>query len=219
MRTVLAFAFLLCLTACDRAGLEDFESKSPLFSDGRGECPFARETVLTEWRQDESGKTHWGDSVVYAPEGSHCVIRAPSDADLIGVQRLFVSIAHDVWIVQSRQAGAYPSYVVARRNGDRLEFYRPLCSDFDAQTLVGAGVRYVPAKGIPAEKPVEAEAALVQGKPTGDASSADQPGRKPSTELPTGGCTATHADGLERLFRTWWGQGHKADWMYRPAPA
>jgi hypothetical protein len=134
------------------------------------------------------------------------------------VQRLFVSIADNVWIVQSQQADAQPSYGIARRSGDRLEFYRPTCVDFDPQTLVGAGVQYTPAKAVTAEKPAEVEAAPVQDKPTAATSSASEPTRKPPADPPMTGCTATRADGLERLFRTWWSQGRKADWMYRPAP-
>jgi hypothetical protein len=218
MRTFFAAACLLCLTACGQPILGRFESKTPLFRDSRGECPFARETILTEWSQEESGKTAWGASTVYTPEGNHCVTRASSDAEAVHEQRLFVPIAGNVWIVQAQDAEARPSYSIARRNGDRLEFYGPVCADFDAQTLVGAGVSYSPPKPAPVEKPTEAEPAPIQDKPTTATSSAGQPPRKPSSELPTSGCTATRADGLERLFRTWWSQGRKPDWTYRPAP-
>ena len=105
-----------------------FSSNGPVFAEDRGQCPFARPTVYEEIDQTPY-------RFVFESDGAYCKVTDP-DGDV--TRALFIPLGRDRWIVQVD--GPQPTYMIMRRNGERLTQYMPRCRDFSASRLRRLGV-------------------------------------------------------------------------------
>jgi hypothetical protein len=122
MRAFSVAALCLLLAGC-------FSSSGPVFSEGRGQCPFTTPTLYEE--------TEEPNRFLFETEGAYCKVTGP-DADV--TLALFIPIGRERWIVQGDEE--HPTYMIMRRNGDRLTQYLPRCQDYSASHLRRLGIAF-----------------------------------------------------------------------------
>jgi hypothetical protein len=123
MRAFSGAALCLLLAGC-------FSSAGPVFSEDRGQCPFTAPMVYEEVDETPYRFT-------FETDGAYCKVTDPdNDVTLV----LFVPLGRNRWIVQGDEE--HPSYIIMRRNGDRLTQYLPRCQDFSASRLRRLGITF-----------------------------------------------------------------------------
>lgn len=95
MRALSVATLCLLLVGC-------FSSNGPVFSEDRGQCPFATPTLYEE--------TEDPNRFTFETEGHYCKVTGP-DGDV--TLALFIPIGRERWIVQGDEAS--PTYMIMRQ--------------------------------------------------------------------------------------------------------
>jgi|SRR6185312_12447661 len=123
MRILAMLALSVALGGC-------FSSEHPLYTEDRGQCPFATPTTL-----EEIGET--SERFTFVASGGYC---QATDGNGRVSRALFVPIGAQWWIVQDDDE--HPSYALIHREGSRLVEYLPKCNEFSADGLRRLGVTF-----------------------------------------------------------------------------
>ena len=123
MRILAMLALSVALGGC-------FSSEHPLYTEDRGQCPFASATTLEEIGENAERYT-------LAASGGYC---QSTDANGRVSRALFVPIGAQWWIVQDDDE--HPSYALIHREGSRLIEFLPKCEEFSPLRLRQLGVTF-----------------------------------------------------------------------------